>query len=111
MQGTTQYSTVYNSTVQYSIIEGGDNYYRFTITTSSIDDRTAKPRFVLGCPATLVWRTVEVLATVPSVMGKAKKSRAVRVKFAQAKRLLTPKDSRLKSNIERDEEKRKKVRG
>lgn len=66
---------------------------------------------MLGCLGTLECNTVEVLATVPGAMGKAKKSRAVRVKFAQAKRLLTPKDSRLKSNIERDEEKRKKVCG
>lgn len=43
-------------------------------------------------------------------MGKAKKSRAVRVKFAQAKRLLSPKDCRLKSNQEKEEAKRKKVR-
>ncbi len=43
-------------------------------------------------------------------MGKAKKSRAVRVKFAQAKRLLSPKDCRLKSNQEKEETKRKKVR-
>lgn len=42
-------------------------------------------------------------------MGKAKKSRAVRVKFAQAKRLLSPKDCRLKSNMEKEEVKRKKV--
>lgn len=44
-------------------------------------------------------------------MGKAKKSRAVRVKFAQTKRLLSPKDCRLKGNMEKDEVKRKKVRG
>lgn len=44
-------------------------------------------------------------------MGKAKKSRAVRVKFAQAKRLLSPKDCRLKGNQEKEEAKRKKVRG
>lgn len=42
-------------------------------------------------------------------MGKAKKSRAVRVKFAQTKRLLSPKDCRLKANMEGDEAKRKKV--
>ena len=42
-------------------------------------------------------------------MGKAKKSRAVRVKFAQTKRLLSPKDCRLKSNQEKEEAKRKKV--
>lgn len=43
-------------------------------------------------------------------MGKAKKSRAVRVKFAQTKRLLSPKDCRLKGNQEKEEMKRKKVR-
>lgn len=43
-------------------------------------------------------------------MGKAKKSRAVRVKFAQTKRLLSPKDCRLKGNQEKEETKRKKVR-
>lgn len=42
-------------------------------------------------------------------MGKAKKSRAVRVKFAQAKRLLSPKDCRLKANQEKGEAKKKKV--
>lgn len=42
-------------------------------------------------------------------MGKAKKSRAVRVKFAQTKRLLSPKDCRLKGNQEKEETKRKKV--
>lgn len=44
-------------------------------------------------------------------MGKAKKSRAVRVKFAQTKRLLSPKDCRLKGNQEKEETKRKKVGG
>lgn len=44
-----------------------------------------------------------------SIMGKAKKSRAVRVKFAQAKRLLSPKDCRLKGNIAKEDAKRKKV--
>lgn len=44
-------------------------------------------------------------------MGKAKKSRAVRVKFAQTKRLLSPKDCRLKGNQKKEETKRKKVRG
>ncbi|CAM9193934.1 unnamed protein product [Ectocarpus sp. 12 AP-2014] len=43
-------------------------------------------------------------------MGKAKKSRAVRVKFAQAKRLLSPKDCRLKGNQEKEEAKRKKAK-
>ena len=43
-------------------------------------------------------------------MGKAKKSRSVRVKFAQTKRLLSPKDCRLKGNMDKEEVKRKKVR-
>ena len=34
-------------------------------------------------------------------MGKAKKARAHKVKFAQAKRLLSPKDSRLKGVAEK----------
>lgn len=49
-------------------------------------------------------------ASVEVNMGKAKKSRAVRVKFAQTKRLLSPKDCRLKGNMEKEEVKRKKVR-
>ncbi|CAN0340496.1 unnamed protein product, partial [Discosporangium mesarthrocarpum] len=42
-------------------------------------------------------------------MGKAKKQRAHKVKFAQAKRLLSPKDSRLKDNVEKEKAKRRKA--
>lgn len=52
---------------------------------------------------------MSILGAYPGDMGKAKKSRAVRVKFAQAKRLLSPKDCRLKGNIEKEELKRKQV--
>lgn len=47
--------------------------------------------------------------TEERVMGKAKKARANRVKFAVTKRLLSPKDCRLKDNMKHDEERKKKV--
>ncbi|CAM9536305.1 unnamed protein product [Phaeothamnion confervicola] len=43
-------------------------------------------------------------------MGKAKKQRSNRVKFAVVKKLISPKDCRLKDNVKKEEDKRKKAK-